>query len=310
MEKGQAYMAIPDFQSIMLPLLRLMVDGQTYRMRDLVNMLADEFELSAEERSQLLPSGRDLSFRNRVAWARTYLSKAALLVRMGHGQYRISARGENVLAQSPKRIDIALLNQFPEFREFRQPNEKSDNGDRSVPAVEESRTPFELLDQSYKDLRTQLARELLNEVKASPPSFFEKVVVDLLVAMGYGGSHSDAAQAVGRSGDGGIDGIIKEDKLGLDAVYIQAKRWENVVGRPLVQGFAGSLEGQRARKGVMITTSVFTHSAHEYVGLIEKRIVLIDGEQLAELMIDYGIGVSEVATYQVYRLDLDYFADE
>lgn len=170
--------------------------------------------------------------------------------------------------------------------------------------------PDEQLLRSYRQLRRSLAEDLLDRVKAAPPEFFEQLVVDLLVAMGYGGSHEDAGQAIGGSGDGGIDGIIKEDRLGLDFVYIQAKRWENVVGRPQIQGFAGSLDGQRARKGVFITTSSFTSQARDYVSLIEKRIVLVDGEELAELMLDYGIGVTEIASYKVHRVDLDYFGEE
>jgi restriction system protein len=170
-------------------------------------------------------------------------------------------------------------------------------------------TPQEALEESFKLLRASLAQDLLERIKAASPSFFENLVVELLVSMGYGGSREDAGEAVGRSGDGGIDGIIKEDRLGLDFIYVQAKRWNATVGRPDIQAFAGSLEGQRARKGVFITTSQFTREAYDYVSRIEKRIVLIEGAELAELMIDYGVGVTEVATYQIYRLDADYFDD-
>ena len=309
--QGLELMPIPDYQSIMLPLLQHLKDGQTRSIRELADELADEFGLSTAEREELLPSGRQPTFRNRVGWARTYLSKAKLLERVARGQYRISERGSQVLLSSPQRIDNAYLTQFPEFNEFRT---RAPQQRRATRASEEptdaDEPPQEMIDRSYQELREQLAQDLLDEVKSSPPEFFEQLVVDLLVAMGYGGSRLDAGQAVGGSGDGGIDGIIKEDRLGLDAVYVQAKRWENSVGRPVVQGFAGSLEGHRARKGVMITTSNFSKDAQHYVGMIEKRIVLIDGEQLAQLMIDHGIGVSEVQSYTIYRIDSDYFSEE
>lgn len=302
-------MTIPDFQSIMLPMLRMFEDGQTHKVSDLFDPLADQFQLSEQEREQLLPSGRQKTFHNRAAWARTYLFKARLIEQVSRGYYRITSRGREVLADEPARITIEYLSRFPEFVEFRsrKPEAPKSTADSNGPS---SATPYELMDASYAELRQQLAQELLELIKSSPPSFFEQLVVDLLVAMGYGGSRSDAGQAVGGSGDGGIDGIIKEDRLGLDAVYVQAKRWENAVGRPVVQAFAGSLEGERARKGVMITTSNFSPAAHQYVGMIEKRIVLIEGEDLAQLMIDHGIGVSEVETYTIYRIDSDYFADE
>lgn len=305
-------MAIPDFQSVMLPLLQFFRDEQTHLIRDLVDPLADHFQLNDEERTKLLPSGRQALFRNRIGWAVTHMLKAGLLERVGHGQYRISQRGRMAMEQETTRIDQPYLNQFPEYREFRSARSSSGNidpvpEDASTPT---STTPRETLESSYYELRATLAQDVLDEAKSISPARFEQLVIDLLVAMGYGGSESDAARAVGRSGDEGIDGIINEDKLGLDTIYVQAKRWENVVGRPEVQHFAGSLEGQRARKGVMITTSRFSSGASEYVNRIEKRIVLIDGEQLAQLMIDHGIGVSEVQSYTIYRIDSDYFADE
>jgi restriction system protein len=307
-------MTIPDFQSLMLPLLRRFDDGQIHRLSDFVDPLAVQFDLSDEEREELLPSGQQSTFRNRIGWAAVYLTKAGLLARMKRGHYQIADRGRQTLAEPVQRIDIEYLSRFDEFREFRNPSRSTtslvSNKQSDIAEVSAPYDPYETLERSYRELRDDLAQELLSEVKSSPPEFFERLVVDLLVSMGYGGSRSDAAQAVGRSGDGGIDGIIKEDRLGLDAVYVQAKRWDGVVGRPIVQGFAGSLEGHRARKGVMITTGDFSRSAHEYVGMIEKRIVLIDGDQLAQLMIDYGIGVSEVASYKVFRVDSDFFSEE
>jgi restriction system protein len=304
-------MAVPDFQTIMLPLLQMFSDDRIHQIKDLVEPLADKFGLTQEQRAEMLPSGRQQTFRNRIAWSRTYLTKAGLLERTGRGAYRITQRGRLVLQNPPSRIDINFLNQYPEFVDFRaRKNSNEQEKLAPTPTASSESTPFEILESSYHELRKELAQDLLDEVKSSPPEFFEQLVIDLLVAMGYGGSRSDAGQAVGGSGDGGIDGIIKEDRLGLDAIYLQAKRWENPVSRPVVQAFAGSLEGHRARKGVMITTSTFSRDAHHYVGLIEKKIVLIDGEQLAQLMIDHGIGVTEVQTYSVYRIDSDYFSEE
>jgi len=307
----ESSMPVPDYQTIMLPLLGLAGDGKEHTLAEALDLLATTFGLSDRERSELLPSGSQAKFDNRVGWARTFLKKAGLLESTGRGRFRITERGLGILKSTPARIDNKLLSQFPEFLEFRTRNAKPDNREESDEgAARQTGTPQEILESSYQNLRAELAEELLGRLKTSSPRFFERMVVDLLVAMGYGGSRQDAGQAVGRSGDDGIDGIIKEDKLGLDAVYIQAKRWDNTVGRPVVQSFAGSLEGQRAKKGVLITTSQFSQEAKDYVTRIERKIVLIDGEQLADLMIDHGVGVSEVATYTVKRVDLDYFEQE
>jgi restriction system protein len=306
-------MSIPDFQTIMLPMLLLLGNGKEHTTDDYVTSLAQHFDLDRDELRALLPSGRQPVFRNRVGWAATHMYKAGLLERTGRGRIRITERGRSVLGKSPERINLPYLNQFPEFRDFRSAKGKhntSQLGEKETPVstlATDSLSPDELLETSYQQLRKTLAEDLLERVKAAPPAFFEQLVVDLLVAMGYGGSRSDAGQAVGGSGDGGIDGIIKEDRLGLDFVYIQAKRWEGTVSRPTIQGFAGSLEGQRARKGVFITTSRFSKDADAYVKQIEKRIVLIDGEQLAQYMLDFGIGVTDVASYKVQRVDVDYF---
>lgn len=224
----------------------------------------------------------------------------------GRARFRITERGLSVLQNNPTVINNDFLGQFPEFVQFRAIRRTARPADDSEPAG----TPEETLEASYQNLRGELVQELLERVKGCTPSFFENLVVDLLVAMGYGGSKKDAGQAIGRTRDGGIDGIIKEDKLGLDVVFIQAKRWDGTVGRPVVQAFAGSLEGQRARKGVLITTSQFSPDAVDYVGRIEKKIVLIDGEELCQLMIDHGVGVTEVARYVVKKIDSDYFGDE
>jgi restriction system protein len=300
-------MAIPDFQTLMLPLLKFAADRQEHSTSDTIDALALEFRLTDEERKELLPSGRQSRFDNRVGWARTYLKKAALLEGAGRGKFRITARGLKVVKDNPPRIDMKFLERFQEYVEFRNLSRQEEELTENVEKA--SQTPEEVLELSYQNLRRDLAQELLERIMGCSSRFFERLVVDLLVAMGYGGSRKDAGEAVGQSGDGGIDGIIKEDRLGLDVVYIQAKKWEGTVGRPVVQTFAGSLEGQRARKGILITTSQFSREARDYVERIEKKIVLIDGQQLAQLMIDHNVGVAEVETYTVKRVDLDYFGD-
>ncbi|MDQ3584960.1 MAG: restriction endonuclease, partial [Acidobacteriota bacterium] len=244
-------------------------------------------------------------------WAATYLRKAGLLEATRRGYFKISKRGLDVLAQNPPAINVRFLRQFPEFVEFQSTRSDTNNNIREEEEILESRTPEESLEIEYQKIRDNLASQLLERIKQSSPAFFEKLVVELLVKMGYGGSRSDAGKAVGRSGDGGIDGIIKEDRLGLDVIYIQAKRWDgNPVGRRDVQQFAGALQGQRANKGVFITTSRFTDEAHGYVSTIGSKIVLIDGEQLAQLMIDHNVGVSLSTTYEIKRIDSDYFSEE
>lgn len=299
-------MTVPGFQEFMLPLLRLGSDGQPYTQKEAVTALADEMGLSDDDRTELLASGQTRLF-NRVAWARSYLKAAGLLASPSRGVSIITEQGRSVLSQAPDRIDIKFLERFPEFVEFRtrKPQSETDGLDG-----EASETPQEQFESSYQSFRESLAAELLERVRTVSPKFFERLVVDLLVRMGYGGSRQDAGQAIGQSGDGEIDGIIKEDKLGLDTVCIQAKRWQAPVGRPVVQAFAGSLEGRRARKGVLLTTSTFTKEAKEYVNAIEKRIVLIDGGTLSQLMIEHGVGVGEIATYRLARVDEDYFDED
>jgi len=304
---------IPDYQTLMLPFLRLLADGNEHLLSTLTATLADEFKLTDEERREMLPSGNQTYIVNRVGWARTYLKKAGLVENTGRGRCRITDRGRELLKKKPARVDVKLLSTFPEFVAFRMTRREASLPQATAMAGESqepTETPEELLETSYAELREDLSHDLLEKIKECSPQFFERLVVDLLVAMGYGGTRKDAGQAVGQSGDEGIDGIIKEDKLGLDVVYIQAKRWQASVGRPVVQAFAGSLEGQRARKGILITTSAFSKEAHDYVGKIEKKIILIDGELLAQLMIDHGVGVAEVRSYVLKKVDLDYFAEE
>jgi restriction system protein len=299
-------MAVPDYQSIMLPLLKFASDKKEHSLRETVEELAKEFSLTETERNQLLPSGQQTIFHNRVGWARTYMKKAGLLESPRRAYFTITKRGMEALASNPKRIDGRFLQQYPEFVEF-----KSLRHDKSEEAESmQDETPEELLENAFVSLRQNLAGDLLQQVKSSPPHLFEKIVVQLLVAMGYGGSLQDAGKAVGKSGDEGIDGIIKEDRLGLDIIYIQAKRWENTVGRPDIQKFAGALQGQRAKKGIFITTSDFSKEAQDFVAKIDSKIVLIDGQQLTQFMIDHNIGVAPVVNYEVKKIDSDYFSEE
>jgi restriction system protein len=303
-------MTIPDFQAIMLPLLQYASDGKEHSLREAITYLADVFNLSDEERKELLSSGQQAVFDNRVGWARTYLKKAGLFISPKRGFFQITDRGRDILIQNPSEINLKFLNQFPEFIEFKTTKKDNDKSEPEIIEISET-TPQESIEFGYQKIRKELELELLNRVKSCSPDFFERLVVDLLVKMGYGGSRRDAGRAIGKSGDGGIDGIIKEDKLGLDIVYIQAKRWDNtVVGRPEIQKFVGALHEQRARKGVFITTSRFSQEAREYVSIIDSKIVLIDGQELAQLMIDNHVGVSTVSIYEIKKIDSDYFTDE
>jgi restriction system protein len=301
-------MPIPDFQTLMLPLLQLASDRQEHQLRTAIETLADEFSLTNEERNEVLPSGSQAVFANRVGWARTYLKQAGLIDASRRGSFRITQRGIDLLGDRPVRVDVKLLERFSEFLEFR--NRRRERESASILTFTEAgETPEDSLAAAYKALHTDLEAELLQQVKESSPAFFERLVVDLLVKMGYGGTRQDAGRAIGRSGDGGIDGIINEDRLGLDVIYIQAKRWDTRVGRPEIQRFAGALQGQRARKGVFITTSSFSQDAEEYASRIDSRIILIDGARLARLMLDHNVGVSTVGVYEVKKINSDYFTE-
>jgi restriction system protein len=297
----------------MLPLLSFLGDEAEYSLTDIEAKLAILFCLSDAERTQLLPSGRQAIFKNRIGWARTYLKKAGLVEIPKRGLSKITPRGLNTLASNPETINIGFLTQFPEFIEFRETIKEVD-GEKNDPFIPENTpqvtaTPEEAIELGYQGLREQLAQELLAVVISCSPIFFEQLVVDLLVKMGYGGSRRDAGERIGQSGDGGIDGIIKEDRLGLDAIFIQAKRWQGSVGRPEIQKFVGALLGKRARKGVFITTSWYTQEALEYVSQIDTKVVLINGKELTAFMIDFNLGVSESASYVVKRIDSDYFEE-
>lgn len=304
-------MSIPDYQSLMLPLLKAAADGKEHKKREVLNELAEHFSLTENERKELLPSGNQEIFDNRLGWARTYLKKAGLIQYTQRGHFQITDRGKAVLAQNPKVINVAFLRQFPEFLAFHSPKRTPNDAEPPEPVESLSETPEEVVASGYLNLRRQVELEVLARVKACPTEFFERLVVKLLTTVGYGGSLADAGKAIGKSGDGGIDGVIKEDKLGLDLLYIQAKRWDNAtVGRPEIQKFVGALHGKKAKKGIFITTSTFSKDATEYTEGLETKVILIDGAQLAELMFDYGVGVSTVNSYVVKRIDSDFFEDE
>ena len=304
---------IPDYQSLMLPILKLVADKQEHKYRDLIENLATEFQVTDEERKELLASGNQAIFDNRVGWAKTYLKKAGLLDSPKRATFVITQIGLDTLKKNPDRVDAKYLRQFPAFLEFQNASRNDNDSEEEIVIVETNeQTPEENLDKAYQRIRKSLASELLNRVVELSPTFFERLVVELLVKMGYGGSIKDAGKAIGKSGDEGIDGTIKEDKLGLDIIYIQAKRWRpgNVVGRPELHKFVGALAGQGAKKGIFITTSNFTKEASEYTPKNETKIVLIDGEHLAQLMIDYNLGCTTQQIYELKKIDSDYFGEE
>ena len=304
-------MAVPDFQSLMLPLLRLAGDGMDHAFKDAVEAIAIEFSLTPEERNELLPSSsRTTLFYNRLAWAKTHMTMAGLLQAPRRGVFCITQRGRELLVSQLARIDMKTLQQFPEYERARRGDVQA-SVEPAMPAVAFNElTPEESIERAHLSLRKDLARELLESIMQCSPAFFELLIIKLMIKMGYGGSREEAGKAVGRSGDGGIDGIINEDRLGLDAIYLQAKRWEGVIGRPEIMKFVGALAGQRATKGVFITTSWFTQDAKDYALSSQYKVVLIDGERLADLMIEHDLGVSVAATYQLKRIDSDFFSEE
>jgi len=301
----------------MLPVLNVLSTGEQQHRRALATLVADHFGLTQDERAEMLPSGKAPVIRSRTSWALSYMKQAGLVASPRRGWYQITPTGREVLASRPDRIDNALLMQFDGFRDFRARSRSDDStAVEGVDAQENahatlvaSEPPDEALERAYHRLRAAVESELIDTVKGVSPSFFEELVIDLLVKMGYGGNRAEAARAIGRTGDGGIDGVIDEDRLGLDSIYVQAKRWEGSVGRPEIQKFAGALQGQRATKGIFITSSSFTPEAVEYAHRINTRIVLIDGRRLAELMFEHDVGVSPRRTYTVKDVDGDYFEE-
>ena len=304
-------MAIPDFQTIMLPFMLHIADGQEHTTTETHDTLAKVFNLTDEEANQYLPSGNQKTFYNRVFWAKAHLKMAGLIENIKRGHFRISQTGKDALGKKPKEINLRYLKQFPVYLENIGRTKDSEKIIDNAVDIELKETPEEVIANSYLKIRKNLSLELLSKVKVCTPAFFENLVVELLVKMGYGGTIKEAGKATRLTSDGGIDGIIKEDRLGLDFIYIQAKRWDSQsVGRPDIQSFVGALDGQRATKGVFITTSKFSETAIEYVKTITKKVILIDGEQLTNYMIDYGLGVSTFTTFDLKKVDHDYFGEE
>jgi restriction system protein len=302
-------MAVPDFQSFFKPLLDVAADGKEHSMKEAREIIAKRMNISDNELRELLPSGTQTKYDNRIAWAKSYFVQANVFESSKRGWFRITERGKELHKKGHDRIDVKILNQYPEFVEFH--TAKIDQSTNEVHADASTvETPEETLQKAYINIRADLASEILERIKGNSPAFFERLVVDVMVALGYGGSRADAGKSIGQSGDEGIDGIIKEDRLGLDVIYLQAKRWEGTVGRPEIQKFVGALHGKRAKKGVFITTGRFSDDAVKYVESIDPKVILIDGRTLAELMIDYGLGTTSTAKYEIRRVDSDYFAEE
>ncbi|MET0050197.1 MAG: restriction endonuclease [Candidatus Thiodiazotropha sp.] len=301
-------MPIPDHQTIMRPLLALISDDKPHPISELDQRLTEHFNLTPDEIKQRIPSGRQTYMRNRLGWARTYLNKAGLLEIPARAEVKITALGQQALIDCPERINLAYLKQFETFRAFITPQKPTQHDQPE--GVEDSSTPDEQMESAYQTLIQSLGTELLTSLKTGSFQFFEQVVVDLMLAMGYGGSRQDAGQATRPTNDDGIDGVIKEDRLGLDVIYLQAKKWEKTVHRPEIDKFIGTLTRQRARKGVFITTSDFSTGAREAVQTLDMKVVLIDGQQLARLMIEHNLGVTIKETYEIKQIDIDYFSEE
>jgi restriction system protein len=301
-------MAIPDYETLMHPLLELAAKahGKEVKLSDAAHELAERFKLTEQDRTELLPSGATFKFASRVSWARTYLQKAGLLDAPTRGYLRLTPRGAAVLKQSPARVDNKLLAQFDEFKAFQGKNKTKKSSE-----VAPQETPLESISSFYAQFREALAFDLLERVKKCSPPFFERLVLQVLLKMGYGGSLKDAGAALGKTGDGGIDGVIREDKLGLNNIYAQAKRWaEKPVGSPDIDQFAGALSKKKATRGILITTSVFTKDALASLKDYSSRIVLIEGVQLTDYMIDYGVGVSVTDVFELKKIDSDFFEEE
>lgn len=306
---------IPDYQSLMLPFLKFVNEQREFSMHECIDFLAKTFNLSEDELNEWLPSKRQKIFYNRVYWSKAHLKMAGVLENTKRGFFKITTRGIKLLTEKPEQINVKyLMSKFLDYSDmiggFRKDKKESENNSPIETDIQLNKTPEELIESGYLNIRQSLEQELLLKLKTVHPSFFEKIVVELLVKMGYGGSIAEAGKATRYTNDEGIDGIIKEDKLGLDVIYIQAKRWEGSVGRPEIQKFVGALAGQRAKKGVFITTSGFSKDAVAYATQMDAKIILIDGEDLAQYMIDYNLGVSIQSTYEIKKIDSDYFEEE
>lgn len=307
-------MAIPDFQSTMLPVLKSLSDGKEHSNGEISEAVVKCFDLSEEEKSRLLPSKKQPVIINRLRWATSYLKQAGLIEAVKRGIYKITDEGITVIESNPEKINVNFLMKYPSFAIFRQGKSNSDQAEEAKAVTEDTcsseKTPEEYIEFGINSVNQSLKQELISTIKKCSPYFFERLVVDLLLAMGYGGSRQEAGRLTNKGSDEGIDGIINEDKLGLDVIYIQAKKWEGSVSRPEIQKFAGALQGKRASKGIYITTSCFTKEAHEYARSITSRIILIDGDKLAELMVEYDVGVNAVQVFKLKKIDSDYFIEE
>jgi len=309
-------MPIPDYQAFMTPLLQQLADGKTVKLKEIESDVYNALCLTDEQLHQRIPSGKQTYAYHRLGWAKTYLVQAGLIEQPKRAFCTITEIGKQALV-SGKKINNQYLNQFSEFIDFKTRSNSQTNTNESVTElhnldnINPQETPEELIESAISSINLNLSNDILNAILNSSPEFFENLVIDLMLAMGYGGSRKDAGQATQYTQDGGIDGIIKEDKLGLDMIYLQAKRYKDkTVGRPDIQAFAGALDMHRAKKGVFITTSNFSKEAKEYVGMIEKRIVLVDGEQLTELMLTHDLGVSTKQVFKIKTLDTDYFLED
>jgi restriction system protein len=304
-------MPIPDFQTCMLPLLKAISDGVEHRYKETKQVLVKHFQLTEEELKVMLPSERAFLFDNRVGWANTYLKKAGLIKSERKGYLQITEEGLKLLKTNIEKIKVSDLKKYESFKSFHTIKGKQEEATEEESLdISLEKSPEEIIDSAFETIKNSLISELLQTVKSCTPLFFENLVVDLVIRMGYGGTRKEARKAIGKSGDGGIDGIINEDKLGLDSIYIQAKRWENTVPIKEVRDFAGSLLSKKARKGIFLTTSDFSKSAYEFVNSIEPKIILIDGEKLATLMIEYNVGIATKMGYEIKAIDHDYFDDE
>jgi restriction system protein len=308
-------MAIPDFQSIMLPLLRFLSDGEGRSSQEIFDVLERQFNLTEEEKNQFLPSGKQKIIINRIGWAKSFLKQAGLIASGMGGRYNITNEGREILSEEhPGGIDVNYLRKLPTFNMYKNGRMKSEQKNSEIIQKFEDnileKTPEEYIEYGFNSILQKLKQGVGENIKKCSFYFFEKLVVDLLLAMGYGGSRKEAGKLTRKGSDEGIDGVINEDKLGLDMIYIQAKRWEGNISRPEIQKFAGALQGKRAKKGIYITTSAFTKEAFEYSKSIDSKIVLIDGERLAELMIEHNVGVTVVEGFQLKKVNVDYFIDD
>jgi restriction system protein len=302
-------MAVPGFQEMFLPYLQCLADGKPHTNAEITDHITQSLKISEQDQNEMLPSGQSTRVANRVGWARTHLNKAGLIERVDWGVYRISEAGKSLIANPPQKLNLKFLDTIPQHKAWFHAPRKATQPEKQKERDEESAPPNERIEEAFSELNEALSTELLNQMGRMDPFKFEQLVVDLLFAMGYGGSRQEAALVTKKSNDEGIDGVINEDRLGLDVIYVQAKRWQGNVGRKEIQSFVGALAGKQANKGVFITTSDFVQNALDYANSVSQKIILINGQRLADLMIEHGIGVSTTRTIELKRLDSDYFED-